>query len=54
MLHMFPRGVQRVQERKRQYSAMRRAIFKEANAELVAKFSLANDKERFLIWNFRI
>ncbi|CAL1148369.1 unnamed protein product, partial [Cladocopium goreaui] len=34
-------------ERKRQYAAMRRAIYKDAKPELVAKFSLANDKERF-------
>lgn len=35
-------------ERKRQYSAMRRAIFKEATPELIAKFSLSSDKERLL------
>ncbi|CAL1154670.1 unnamed protein product [Cladocopium goreaui] len=34
-------------ERKRQYAALRRAIIKEASPELVAKFSLASDKERF-------
>ena len=34
-------------ERKRQYSALRRAIHKEAPPALVAKFSLCNDKERF-------
>ncbi|CAL1141573.1 unnamed protein product [Cladocopium goreaui] len=34
-------------ERKRQYAALRRAIVKEAAPELVAKFSLATDKERF-------
>ncbi|CAL1154720.1 unnamed protein product [Cladocopium goreaui] len=34
-------------ERKRQYSALRRAIIKDANPALVAKFSLASDAERF-------
>ncbi|CAL1172966.1 unnamed protein product [Cladocopium goreaui] len=37
----------KIQERKRQCAAMRRAIYKDAKPELVAKFSLANDKERF-------
>lgn len=37
------------EERKCQYSAMRRAIFREATPELVAKFTLSSDKERFLI-----
>ena len=36
------------EERKRQYSALRRAIYKDAPAALVAKFSLANDSERSL------
>lgn len=36
----------KTEERKRQYSAMRRAIFKDARPELVAKFSLASDAER--------
>ena len=36
------------EERKRQYSAMRRAIFREASPELVAKFTLSSDKERLL------
>ena len=34
-------------ERKRQYSALRRAVYREAPPALVAKFSLANDGERF-------
>ena len=34
-------------ERKRQYSSLRRAIQKEANPALVAKFQMANDSERF-------
>ena len=38
-------------ERKRQYSALRRAIHKDANPALVAKFSLASDTERSLICN---
>lgn len=38
-------------ERKRQYSALRRAIIKDANPALVAKFSLASDAERPLICN---
>ena len=36
-------------ERKRQYSALRRAIIKDANPALVAKFSLASDGERLLV-----
>ena len=35
-------------ERKRQYSALRRAIIKDANPALIAKFSLASDGERLL------
>ena len=35
-------------ERKRQYSALRRAIYKDASPALVAKFSLAADGERLL------
>ena len=35
-------------ERKRQYSALRRAIYKDASPALVAKFSLATDVERLL------
>ena len=35
-------------ERKRQYASLRRAIIKDANPALVAKFQLANDAERFL------
>ena len=38
-------------ERKRQYSALRRAIYKDASPALVAKFSLATDAERFLVYN---
>ncbi|CAK8987453.1 unnamed protein product [Durusdinium trenchii] len=34
-------------ERKRQYSALRRAIHRAANPALTAKFSLCNDTERF-------
>lgn len=45
-------GYTHLQERKRQYSAMRRAIFRDASPELVAKFTLCGDKERSLgfIW----
>ena len=38
-------------ERKRQYSALRRAIYKDASPALVAKFSLATDGERLLADN---
>lgn len=34
-------------ERKRQYSALRRAIYRDATPALVAKFSIAKDGERF-------
>ncbi|CAE7247306.1 unnamed protein product, partial [Symbiodinium necroappetens] len=34
-------------ERKRQYSALRRAILKSANPALSAKFSLCDDESRF-------
>lgn len=40
--------VLRAEERKRQYSALRRAVVREAKPELVAKFSLATDRERLL------
>ena len=33
-------------ERKRQYSALRRAILKEASPQLVAKFTFCSDRER--------
>ena len=36
------------EERKRQYSALRRAIYRDATPALVAKFSVANDADRFL------
>lgn len=39
------------QERKRQYAALRRAVYREAPPALVAKFSLASDGERFLDFN---
>ena len=42
-----------LEERKRQYAAMRRAIFRDAAPELVAKFTLCSDRERFL-WNLWI
>ena len=35
-------------ERKRQYAAMRRAIYKSAEPALLAKFQLSNDVERRL------
>ena len=35
-------------ERKRQYAAMRRAIYKSAEPALLAKFQLSNDVERCL------
>lgn len=35
-------------ERKRQYAAMRRSFHRDASPALLAKFSLANDAERFL------
>ena len=35
-------------ERKRQYAAMRRAIYKEASPALLAKFNLCPDAERLL------
>jgi len=36
-------------ERKRQYASLGRAINREANPALVAKYRMANDGERFLI-----
>ena len=50
---LFLNHINPAQERKRQYAAMRRAIYREAKPELVAKFSLATDKERLLdiIWH---
>ena len=45
------------EERKRQYAALRRAIHRDASPALLAKFSLANDGERFLgvdFWEFQI
>ena len=33
-------------ERKRQYAALRRAVYADASPELVAKYKLSNDSER--------
>ena len=42
------------EERKRQYAALRRAIFRDAPPGLVAKFSLCGDKERLPVLVFSI
>lgn len=37
-----------LEERKRQYEALRRAIYRDAPPELIAKYSMSTDMERSL------